>query len=962
MIGSSFESQTIQTLEFWQQVEFFTPYDLDQLSGDAVFRLTREELEQPDANKLLAWLGSSSDSAHDPYEFERGELYLGVFNSEDIKQICQKNLGDQNTAEPFGVPHHTCFAKLRVNSQGWPDFEAMSCSTLPWALGRLEQDAANEISLENFVRSRQDLVQKLRKSYQEQALQPADLARIADILFSWTGFYPQEQSLLVMREFWRKRCTETLKYQSESGYKADRVEKLNEEAECAAENIILNSAYLQDLHGAKALAAAGHASVALNRYLSPEDIGARVDVFQPEQAAVICDVLQPHCTNRSRWADEADRCTNLSQQLAINLALTEPAEGGLHSLTARLETGELVVLKELIAENLARRAAVLARFDQPEDAFQGRAEVVFHEKAEHCIVPLLNPALTGYEMVIAAPNEKALTTIYQELQCSYRQHCIANCEPSDFQTAKAEFKQAKARIDEQFAELNELAEYQFSLRSEEQYCQAEWERLRAAKAVLESIVTAQRACETQLSYLKYDLGRLEREAELLKWKEPNWWKRAAFWLEENATHKKLALRNAEDQGSLRQRIMAEERDRESNPAYQSGKAHSDVEQAEQQLQARQAEFQHKKERRTTLRERWNIRLCPGSFDAPEIIHDQEQFFWQHAELNQSRSKFFQAALRLHQAWLAHISKQTDFNGSMEIAEKLNAGCQPANSEHTLAAWQWSFMTTPLISCALKHFHSRFRSLPPQSLGWLFVHDGDQAPPQAAVGALCRTKRVLVMGGDPHSANKDPQTVSVKTLADRANRFGTVMESEKGELWIGTPLAINRAADQNELIVRLNECRWFDVRGLACDRQYVQEQGAFVMNKISSLYAENNNKLPAICILSPFRFIVRNLQILLRNPNEWNERVKAGRVPGRVELERWVESRIGLVEDFQGRSEESVFLVLGGNEDSEVRAASTPGILNTVLTCAKQRFYVVGDRELWQKQKHFSQLAALLQEQ
>lgn len=63
--------------------------------------------------------------------------------------------------------------------------------------------------------------------------------------------------------------------------------------------------------------------------------------------------------------------------------------------------------------------------------------------------------------------------------------------------------------------------------------------------------------------------------------------------------------------------------------------------------------------------------------------------------------------------------------------------------------------------------------------------------------------------------------------------------------------------------------------------------------------------------------------------------------------------------FQGKEEDIVFMVLGADADHHGAAswaASKPNLLNVALTRAQRRFYIVGDRNLWEGLPYFRETA------
>jgi hypothetical protein len=295
-----------------------------------------------------------------------------------------------------------------------------------------------------------------------------------------------------------------------------------------------------------------------------------------------------------------------------------------------------------------------------------------------------------------------------------------------------------------------------------------------------------------------------------------------------------------------------------------------------------------------------------------------------------------------------------------------------------------------------------RGLPPESLGWLFVDEAGQAVPQAAVGALFRTRRAVVVGDpvqiepvvtlpdrltqticrhfgvDPDRFNA-PEA-SVQTLADAASPFVAEIESRNGSRTIGAPLLVHRrcsapmfgisnAIAYEHLMVSakapgpspigdlLGPSQWIDVRGTA-EEKWCPEEGRQVLKLLRTLafpYLPGQvSKPPDLYIVTPFLIVAERLRKLVE---------ESALVTWSKQPRRWTYERIGTVHTVQGREAEAVILVLGApalaQAGARAWAGGRPNLLNVAVTRAKERLYVVGNRELWRTAGLFSELAARL---
>ncbi|UWD34403.1 AAA domain-containing protein [Mesomycoplasma molare] len=125
--------------------------------------------------------------------------------------------------------------------------------------------------------------------------------------------------------------------------------------------------------------------------------------------------------------------------------------------------------------------------------------------------------------------------------------------------------------------------------------------------------------------------------------------------------------------------------------------------------------------------------------------------------------------------------------------------------------------------------------------------------------------------------------------------------------------------------------WINVKGIATNKHYVQEQYE-ILNKYLDKIKKRNIDLKDVFIISPFKSIVNKLK---RNLEE-----------------KIIEKNIGTVHAFQGKEAKIVFLVLGCDKYSLSSARwavgnDNPNIMNVAATRAKEEFYIIGDKEIYE---------------
>lgn len=291
------------------------------------------------------------------------------------------------------------------------------------------------------------------------------------------------------------------------------------------------------------------------------------------------------------------------------------------------------------------------------------------------------------------------------------------------------------------------------------------------------------------------------------------------------------------------------------------------------------------------------------------------------------------------------------------------------------AWDWINFTIPVISSTFASFGSMFKNIKSQAIGHLFVDEAGQALPQAAVGAIYRSRQVMVVG-DPSQIKPvlglEPgiltmlgnhfgvsekylsESASVQTLVDSASHYGFYKDEEKTD-WIGIPLWVHRRCKypmfniSNELSYgglmvqgkkAYGKTGWYDIKGKATDK-YVKEQGEFLRKKIQQLAQDNpdilnHDKPDIVYVISPFKHVATELAKELKDI-------------GFTRYKNNKPTNIGTIHTFQGKEAPIVFMVLGADEKSEgaaIWAVQEPNMMNVAATRAKEEFYVIGDLALY----------------
>ncbi|MFJ4791084.1 DEAD/DEAH box helicase [Streptomyces sp. NPDC088794] len=363
--------------------------------------------------------------------------------------------------------------------------------------------------------------------------------------------------------------------------------------------------------------------------------------------------------------------------------------------------------------------------------------------------------------------------------------------------------------------------------------------------------------------------------------------------------------------------------------------------------------------------------------------------WADAEITRARSELFLAALGLHEAFLRCTARTMYANLMAAMDAVTGAVPKTVPEEHLRAAWQSLFLLVPVVSTTFASLDRVFGRLGREALGWLFIDEAGQATPQMAVGGMWRAKRTVVVGDplqlepvvvlpwtaqralrDDHGVGEEwaPGRTSVQQLADRTNRYGTLLPAElpdgSHEVWTGAPLRVHRRCDDpmfsvsnaiayDNLMVYGTPDRgpypygprscWVHVTAAEADGHWIPEEGRALRRILGRLRDDGGVDLAQdVYVISPFRAVVAGARKTCR------DLIPTGRV--------------GTIHTTQGKEADVVILVLGTDPrrpGARAWAASRPNLLNVAVSRAKRRLFVIGDRDAWRDQRFFATLADAL---
>jgi AAA domain len=813
--------------------------------------------------------------------------------------------------------------------------------------------------------------------------------------------------------------------------------------------LLLNSFFLRDLATAKQLSKDGNLPSNLIKYLAAEPPTNRFDLLKDHVA--LEEAVAPCRFPPARWPGPGRHPLVLLQQTAVNLSLAMPKEGGIIAVNGPPGTGKTTLLRDLVAAIVTARAEAMTNWDDPESAFTASGEKI-QAGAGWLDLYKLDARLKGFEMLVASSNNKAVENVSAELpavsaisddieglnyfktisdellkpdretwaliaavlgKAANRSHfkqvfwwhedvgmmtylAEATGKPQVFEVKDGDGKVIETRKPKVVAQNDPPSGHQAAVR---RWKQAKSEFLTALKKTRETLSRLELVRnltrmlpaveQAEVTIREFQLALLQHQkcapsflVCLLPTHRNRKWRREKKRI--------IALLNdAKKQHDEAFRVCFPDRYGQGQ-VHATGHTHIDSESYKATIKVARQQIEEAR-----------IQLGTHLIDAQFFERDHADFHrcspWCDSGTQVLRDELFIAALKLHKAFIDAAAKPLKHNVGV-LMGAFGGSTLPDEKAKLLGdLWSSLFIIVPIVSTTFASVERMLGAIPPNSFEWLFVDEAGQALPQAAVGAIFRCRRVVVVG-DPiqlepivtlpdslteqicRSLAIDPDrfnapAASVQTLADAATPYYGTFEGKRGARTVGVPLLVHRRCSEpmfsisnsvayERLMVSakptkpsrirdlLGPSKWIDIVSPGFDK-WSDSEGRALVELLKPL--STANFVPDIYIITPFVIVADKVREIMLSSGMLKNWTKSP--------EEWVFERVGTVHTVQGREAEAVIFLLGAPDPLQAGArnwaGARPNLLNVAVTRAKEAIYVIGNRTLWRSAGLFNTLHAHL---
>lgn len=873
--------QALRILDYWHKVEFFESTDIKDLEDNAegVIQLNMDELH---IGTSLPWIEPKqirrAGLNYSPETKYRFELFFGIFDRDEIFQHAKPYLDSSNVIddEVLGNEGRTCSIKCKIDHNGILDSESFEFSTVTWALGKLARGGLDQLNFDAYENDTIKLKQRFKEilavadNIKKQHNQPIVLTSSEIIAFlkamaQWTDFTPN----IPTPALFIKLC-EANKSDTSTPFNPAALLDLSTLTEQALLNppdhspalsafstneiSILNSFYLRDIERVidDIKKNKFDENSPLGRYLTGSH-ERKADLLLPEGRPLLIENLRLSKLPAGRWLSDSQHNMSLMQQFAINTLEQELANSGLYSVNGPPGTGKTTLLRDVIANNLVKRAAILARLDQVEDAFSGSLTISVNRETRK--IPFLRSELCGFEMVVVSSNNAAVENISRELpqlkslgdEWQHHDYFKSAARKLAASTRPLKKSESKAEPDKTYfikpltpeedcwgliavalgkkKNRDRFKERVFTYSHTKAVTSAPGDEYRhlfesIKNKNIESFSCARQAfmaAQQNYQVIFNELQQLESLNDFNILLQQKQHKLESFKLRTLTLNARIErrIKYLPRWRTLKFGKIFREKAIATGLKLRLSSSNADLQLAELRVNQMIAEQDEKQRNCSAFTEKYkDVIFAKATIDL-EAEDVQRTTFGHGLVLNAARSQLSACALNLHQAWFKEAYNKCELLKVLfSVSTAINGGISEKRA--CLALWQLLFMIVPVVSSTFASVHRQFAQFSAGDIGWLFIDEAGQATPQQAAGALWRAKRTVVVG-DPLQIEPvftvppafvealaqrafaddwrqwSPTTQSVQNLADRVNPFGSAQISKDN--WLGSPLRVHRRCDE-----------------------------------------------------------------------------------------------------------------------------------------------------------------------
>lgn len=996
-------NEILKKLYYWYTVEKFSEFSIENKSG---LRLT---------NSL--W-----DNKKEKCNYR---IYIGLYNNQIITNYMMKKWGDKEKL-PESISHGiACLCIINVNEHGQYIQNTLKIPSIHYAISELANGMIKSESMSDkfyrFIDELENVAIAVFKHINDEAID-----KFISILLKYYTWFDKEW---IYKEV--KYNIEEIKQNIDS----------NEEA-------YFNSFYLKDIEMLLDEVKNENYGIAFKNFVGQDTNIEKIDIENDKQE--IDELLQPLNIPEGRWPSEyplslmQQIAVNVSNG---NLIETQ----GIFSVNGPPGTGKTTLLRDIISEIVVNRAKILCKYDNPQDAFtksQDEIKIVMRNGKEYVYHPyVIDKCLRNSGITVVSNNNNAVENISKELPelgvigkfadlqegdyfrdisdevCGFKTWGLisvalgnkGNCDKFLSKFWNNGFSKFAKILNPNKTKNKDIIgeEYKVDWNEEKRKFEKLYKEILFDKLELNNVrkaIKENKYLDEEIHILKNDIENIDQIIKSLINKNDeinkniyNVKERLSILNELISNIRKpnifirIFKRNIYEDylKKIQEKTIIKEKYLNENLEYHTLLKYNE------QLIIKEQEKKNKlndeyKIKNTKYME--NLKIIEKNKEKNSGINSEEfwnmpeekqqiESLWISKELNKKRCELFLKALQLHKAFILNAKKEFENNLTILMNYLSNTEMKGNYIENISNSWNTLFMVIPVVSSSFASIRSMYRHLGREEIGWLMIDEAGQALPQNALGAIWRSRRVIVVG-DPlqvepvfplplsilevigKEINVDDsivsKTLSVQTMADNVNKYGT----NRNGLWIGSPLRVhrrcknpmfsisNQIAYDNKMIYGTgddkeniaNESKWINCIGKSDGGKshYIKEEGDIIYDLIKNNVVAG--KLPNVYIISPFKTVANGIKRRLKSINtdvEINEN----------ELKNWLRKSIGTVHTFQGKEQDKVILCLGVDDEHEGAvnwASDKPNILNVAVTRAKKSLIIVGNKKLWGGKPYFKE--------